>query len=102
MVEKNYKKIIIFEDDAKFSLHFKSTLTYFIEEMKSKDIKWELLYNHFLTWFDDTYSRDTQVDAFTSYNVKEIFLFFYERPPTLIMTLCVIFNLNVKFHEMNL
>jgi GR25 family glycosyltransferase involved in LPS biosynthesis len=46
MVEKNYEKIIILEDDAKFSLGFKSTLSHFIDEMKLKKVDWELLYKN--------------------------------------------------------
>jgi collagen beta-1,O-galactosyltransferase len=44
MVEKKYEKIIILEDDARFEGDFKSILTYMINEMKEKSIKWELLY----------------------------------------------------------
>lgn len=44
MVEKKYEKIIILEDDARFEGDFKPILTYLINEMKDKSIKWELLY----------------------------------------------------------
>jgi hypothetical protein len=43
MVENDYEKIIILEDDGKFSLGFKSTLSYLIDEMKLKKVDWELL-----------------------------------------------------------
>lgn len=43
MVEKSYKKILILEDDAKFSLGFNTILSYFVDEMISKKVEWELL-----------------------------------------------------------
>jgi hypothetical protein len=43
MIEKNYSKIIIFEDDARFQLNFKSNLFYFINTLNSNNVEWELL-----------------------------------------------------------
>ena len=43
MVEKNYKKVIILEDDAKFAIYFKSTLRHLINSLDSKDVKWDML-----------------------------------------------------------
>ena len=43
MVEKNYQKIIILEDDARFSSNFKSVLNYFKNEMQSRNFEWDLV-----------------------------------------------------------
>lgn len=43
MIEHNYSKIIIFEDDARFQLNFKSNLFYFINTLGSNNVEWELL-----------------------------------------------------------
>lgn len=43
MVEKNYQKIIILEDDARFNSDFKSVLNYFQNEMQSRKFEWDLL-----------------------------------------------------------
>lgn len=43
MVEKKYKKILILEDDARFVYNFKQILLNLDNQMKSKEIDWELL-----------------------------------------------------------
>lgn len=43
-VEKNYKKIIILEDDARFAKNFKSILVHFMNQMDAKNIDWDLMY----------------------------------------------------------
>jgi hypothetical protein len=43
MIERNHEKIIIFEDDARFALNFKSNLAYFVNTMVNKGVEWELL-----------------------------------------------------------
>jgi len=42
-MKKKYERILIFEDDARFSLNFKSLVKHFLAEMDDKNISWELL-----------------------------------------------------------
>ena len=43
MAEKKYEKVLILEDDARFSLNFNSLVKYFLTEMNNKNVYWELL-----------------------------------------------------------
>jgi GR25 family glycosyltransferase involved in LPS biosynthesis len=43
MVENNYKKVIILEDDARFSLNFKQILLDLTKQLSNKQVEWELL-----------------------------------------------------------
>ena len=47
MVEKNYERVIILEDDARFTFDFKATLNHFMNELINKKIKWDLLLVYF-------------------------------------------------------
>ena len=43
MLENNFERILILEDDSRFSLNFNSLTKYFITEMDNKNVYWELL-----------------------------------------------------------
>ena len=43
MIEKNYKQILILEDDVRFNVNFKENFLYFMNQLKDEEIKWELL-----------------------------------------------------------
>ena len=43
MTKHKFERILIFEDDARFNLNFKSLLQYFLAEMDKKSVIWELL-----------------------------------------------------------
>ena len=43
MIKHGFERILIFEDDARFSLNFKPLLTYFLAEMDDKNVNWEIL-----------------------------------------------------------
>jgi GR25 family glycosyltransferase involved in LPS biosynthesis len=44
MVDNNYERIIVFEDDARFESNFKRIFESLIDEMNRKEFKWDLLY----------------------------------------------------------
>jgi hypothetical protein len=43
MVEKNFQKIIIFEDDAKFDKNFKTILVHMTNQLQNQNIDWDLM-----------------------------------------------------------
>lgn len=43
-VEKNYERIIILEDDARFEMNFKSTFKHIMNQISAKGIEWDLIF----------------------------------------------------------
>ncbi|KAL7646435.1 UNVERIFIED_CONTAM: hypothetical protein RMT77_003348 [Armadillidium vulgare] len=44
MVEKNYRKVVVFEDDIRFEPFFKDKLSYMMKQMKELNLQWDLVY----------------------------------------------------------
>lgn len=44
MVQQNYKRVLILEDDARFVINFKSIFVSLMSSMQENSVEWELLY----------------------------------------------------------